>query len=313
MSDRPPPFALAKQVLDDLLRALSFRAELAYHGQLCDAWSIDTSGTGKASFHVVCHGRCWLHMPDLAVPLALESGDVVVFPRDARHALTPQSQSMPRYGERIKPVEVPLDRTQLGVALVCGFLELHAGGRQLILEALPEYLVVRSCDGLHGTAMRLLLDLLFSEAAEDGIGAAALLERLADALFVYVIREAIRQGTTSSGLLAALADPQLGPAVAAMCRDPAQPLSVDTLAGLAHLSRSAFAERFHAVVGQPPIEFATVWRMQLACGWLERDRLSVPEVAERCGYSSEAAFAKAFKRVVGVGPGQVRRTLPSSR
>ena len=80
------------------------------------------------------------------------------------------------------------------------------------------------------------------------------------------------------------------------------------------MSRSSFAERFNALVGKTPMEFLSEWRMQLARRWLEQDRLAVVDVAERCGYLSEAAFSKAFKRITGVGPGEFRRTrLPSAR
>ncbi len=123
----------------------------------------------------------------------------------------------------------------------------------------------------------------------------------------YVIRHSIAQSTRSVGLLAALADKQIRSALTAMCDDPAQPWTLDTLAEKAFMSRSSFAQRFNTLVGKTPMAFLIEWRMQLARRWLERDRLNVAEVATRCGYQSETAFSKAFKRIAGIGPGEFRR------
>ncbi len=172
---------------------------------------------------------------------------------------------------------------------------------------LPEYLIIRSHQGEEAKQFRALIDLLFSETQADHLGAAAILDRLADAMMFYVIRHALAQGTQSAGLLVALADKQIRPALVAMCDEPAQTWTVDALAEKVFMSRSSFAERFSTLVGKTPMEFLTEWRMQLARRWLERDRLSVTEVAERCGYQSETAFSKAFKRIAGVGPGEFRR------
>jgi AraC family transcriptional regulator, activator of mtrCDE len=307
MSDRPTTSFTPADVLDELLRAVSFRAQLAYHGQVCDAWSLDTSGTGNVSFHLIGHGSCWLHLPSVPAPVRLHGGDVVMFPRDAQHVLAPEPQAEPSYGVRVRPREAPIDRSSPGVALICGFVEVDPGARQLLLTALPDYLIVRSATDSANRPLRTLLELMVSEASGDNPGTRAILERLADALFFYVLRESTRQSGHGPGFLAALADPLLRPSVTAMCRDPARDLGLDQLAALCAMSRSAFAERFHTVAGTPPGEFLTRWRMQLARRWLRDERVSVPEAAERCGYISEAAFAKAFKRVIGVGPGAVRR------
>ena len=69
----------AKQALSDILRRISFRAEVFYRGQLCDSWALDTSGTGNVNFHIVCQGECWLHLPGDKVPVRLRDGDIVVF------------------------------------------------------------------------------------------------------------------------------------------------------------------------------------------------------------------------------------------
>jgi len=309
MSDRPNPELVpeAKRVLDEYLRTISFRSEVYFRGQVCEDWYLDTSGSGHINVHVVCHGDCWFQLPGLSEPLQLHEGDVVVLPRDAAHLLLSAPGLPAQYGKISKPHQVPHNRTQPGTALFCGYLIVDKNTYGNVFAMLPEYLIIRSHQGEEAKQFRALIDLLFSETQADHLGAAAILDRLADAMMFYVIRHALAQGMQSAGLLVALADKQIRPALVAMCDEPAQTWTVDTLAEKVFMSRSSFAERFSTLVGKTPMDFLAEWRMQLARRWLERDRLSVAEVAERCGYQSETAFSKAFKRIAGVGPGEFRR------
>jgi AraC-like DNA-binding protein len=309
MSDRPNPELVpdAKRVLDEYLRAISFRSEVYFRGQVCDDWYLDTSGSGHINVHVVCHGDCWFRLPGLNEPQQLHEGDVVVLPHDATHLLLSAPGLPAEYGVISKPHQVPHNRAVPGTALFCGYLIVDQSTFGSVFAMLPEYLIIRSHQGDEAQQFRALIDLLFAETQADQLGSAAILDRLADAMMFYVIRHALAQGAPSAGLLVGLADKQLRPALVAMCDEPAQAWSVDALAERVFMSRSSFAERFNTLVGKTPMEFLAEWRMQRARRWLERDRLSVAEVAERCGYQSETAFSKAFKRIAGVGPGEFRR------
>lgn len=143
-------------------------------------------------------------------------------------------------------------------------------------------------------------------AAANDLGATAILDRLSDTLFLFVIRHALHLEPRLSPLLAALSDEHLRPAVSAFIDSPSELWTVERMAGLACQSRSAFSERFTQLVRMSPIEFVATWRMQLAAGMLADENANMLDVALRCGYESEAAFRKAFKRIVGVPPGKVR-------
>lgn len=132
------------------------------------------------------------------------------------------------------------------------------------------------------------------------------LNKLADVLVAQVLRFAVTAGLLSSGLFAGLADPQLRRATLELIRTPEHPWSVASLAQKALMSRSAFAARFQAVVGRTPLDLLREWRMQVAVGLLRSGR-TVADVAITTGYDTEASFAKAFKRVTGMGPGALRR------
>jgi len=297
----------AKQALNQILRRFNFRAEVFYRGQLCDSWSIDTSGSGNVNFHIVCHGDCWLHLSGNQVPILLQSGDIVVFPHDAVHVIGSSEEKPDAFGIQKISREVPLDGKVPGTALICGFLEIDHSVRRLLLGACPEFLVISAKSGSSNVAMRTLLDLLFTEASSDQVGATAILDRLADALLFYIVRDLVEKNLPIPGLLGAFSDVQICNAILAINLNPGFHWTLDNLAETAYLSRSVFSDRFYQACGMPPIEFLTIWRMYFARRWLEQDKVSVMAVAERCGYESAAAFSKAFKRVMGVGPGQFRK------
>jgi AraC-like DNA-binding protein len=110
-----------------------------------------------------------------------------------------------------------------------------------------------------------------------------------------------------TGWLGALQDRQIGPAIALIHREPARPWTVAALADELAMSRAAFAARFTELVGEPAMAYVTRWRMQVAVSALRDEGATVAELADRLGYRSEAAFSRAFKRVIGVAPGALRR------
>jgi AraC family transcriptional regulator, activator of mtrCDE len=297
----------AKQALNEILRRISFRAEVFYRGQLCDSWALDTSGTGNVNFHIICHGDCWLHLPNCQTPTRLQNGDIVVFPHDAAHIIGSSEAHPDGFGIQNITRQFPLDRSNPGTALICGFLEIDHSVRRLLMGSLPEFVVIGAQSDPHNSTVRTLLDLLFAEAGIDAVGTTAILDRLADALLFYIVRDLVEKDLPIPGLLGALGDAPICNAVLAIHANLGWHWTLDNLAETAYLSRSVFAERFFQACGMPPIEFLTLWRMYFARRWLEQDKASVMEVAERCGYESAAAFSKAFKRVMGIGPGQFRK------
>jgi AraC-like DNA-binding protein len=144
-------------------------------------------------------------------------------------------------------------------------------------------------------------------------GGETVITRLSDVLVVQALRawlESDPAAQSQSGWLGALQDPQIGRAISLVHREPGRDWTVASLADQIPMSRSAFAARFTELVGEPPMSYVTRWRMHLAAAALRDEGATVGEVADRFGYRSEAAFARAFKRVVGLPPGSVRRARP---
>ncbi|HCI13073.1 MAG: hypothetical protein A2063_05980 [Gallionellales bacterium GWA2_60_142] len=291
--------------INDFLRRLHLGSEVYYVGQLCDAWHMSTPGGSDATtFHLVCIGEAWIHMPDGTKPTRMTAGDIAFFAHDAAHAFGAQPVIPQQPFDYSHPA--PLDKNAPGAGLLCGHLRLPAHIRRLLLASFPDFMLIRPDKSPVGRQMRDLIEMMTEEATQNDLGVTAILDRLSDMLFLYVIRHALHQQPNLSPLLAALSDEHLRPAVSAFIDAPAESWTVERLAGLACQSRSAFSERFTQLVRMPPMEFVATWRMQMAAAMLADERANMLDIAMKCGYESEAAFRKAFKRIIGTPPGKVR-------
>lgn len=294
----------AIDALNQLLATFRLKTDVINNAQYCGDWAIDTSGTGKASFHIISHADCYLRSDDLDEIVYLETGDCVLFPRDSKHLLSNAAEcNLPSNQQSAVSYEEGLRED--GVGLICGYFHFKQNAASALLDVLPDAVVVERKKSEANLAQ--ILDLMINESLKTAAGTEAVVDRLAEALFVIILKEYLAHNDQDAGLAAALRDQKIHRALAGMQAQPHAKWTVEKLAALATMSRSSFAERFKALLGESPMEYLTRWRMQIAYNLLDEENLSVLEVADRCGYVSEAAFAKAFKRVIGVGPGAVRQ------
>jgi AraC-like DNA-binding protein len=193
--------------------------------------------------------------------------------------------------------------------IVCGFVGSEVRTHPL-LDALPDVLTL----DLNGRPGAGWIAASFRYAAEEvssgRAGSETVLAKLSELLFVEAVREYVAGlPRERQGWLAGLRDPAVGRALALMHARVAHPWTADELAAEALLSRSAFAQRFTALIGVPPMSYLTAWRMQVAAQWLRESRRSIAQIADEVGYESEATFTRAFKREMGITPGRFRRRL----
>lgn len=293
------------QQLETFLRNLHLDSEVYYVGQLCDAWHMSTpGGSDSTTFHLLCHGEAWIHMPNQIEPNQMRAGDIAFFPHDAAHTFSALPVIPQQPFDYSKPAQ--LDKTAPGAGLLCGHLKLPAHVRRLLLASFPDFMLIRPDVSPVGRQMRELIEMMTDEGIQNDLGVTAILDRLSDTLFLYVMRHTLHLQPKLSPLLAALSDENLRLPILAFIDNPAESWSVERMAKLACQSRSAFAERFTQQINMSPMEFVTLWRMQLASALLSDSRANMLDVAMKCGYESEAAFRKAFKRVVGIPPGKAR-------
>lgn len=281
-----------ESVFSAVLRTNQLRARIVTNASYCDDWTEREPASDRGMFHLIDSGVCWIRSEALDAPVRLAAGDLIVFPQGSAHQLsaTPDGRSTPE---------------ARFTSMLCGEFEFATGKRNAIADALPACFVVREQDS--GMQFRQLAQLMLHEARGNSFGSRAILDKMADTLFVMAVRHHIEHAAERRGLLAALCDPRLVRALEAIHTQPGREWTVAALAEAAHMSRTAFANHFASVLGAGPIEYLTQWRMSEARRLLSDPRTSVAAVAADLGYRTEAAFRRAFKRVTGVGPGLVRR------
>jgi AraC-like DNA-binding protein len=191
--------------------------------------------------------------------------------------------------------------------MVCGFLESAELMSSPVFRTLPEIFVERVADQSLSASLSATVGDLLARTDATTPGTEAILSRMMELLFVEMLRRhASRLPDGSKGLLAALHDPVVGRALGLIHADPARRWTTDSLAREAGSSRTVLGERFKALLGKPPIEYLTGWRIQIAADRLRNGRDGIARIAADIGYESEATFSRAFKRVTGMTPGHWR-------
>lgn len=269
-----------------------------------------------AIFHVVVRGAGFVTLDADAQPVSFRAGDLLILTRGHAHTMSDQPGRPaldmgglePEIGEDGLPCVV-MDGGGPRTSLLCGTFTLAEDCRDHLLPLLPPLLHVQ---GGSPTAAWLdqTLRVMADEVAAGRPGSDAVVTRLADILLVQALRTWLQQSPQhATGWLGALDDPQLGRALTLIHDDPAEPWTAALLARRVGLSRTVFYERFTARVGESPAAYLTRWRMVVARTLMRGTDEGLGEIAEQVGYRSQAAFHKAFKRVVGDSPGAWRREV----
>ena len=264
-------------------------------------------------FHAVLEGGGWGGLLDRP-RLRLEAGDVIVFPLGDPHVLSSavDLRSEPDYTKYeihspSRPFSLRTGGEVPDARLVCGFLGCDARPFNPLLGTLPRVLHVSSRQA-PGHLLKAFLTIAVEESSNERIGRESVLGKLSELMFIEAVRLHVESlAPEERGWLAGLRDEFVGRAISLLHARPADDWTLEGLARGVGLSRSALAERFAHYVGQPPMQYLAHWRMQLAGRMLREGTSSLASIAEQVGYASEAAFSRAFKKMVGTPPAQWRR------
>lgn len=298
-------------VLTDVLQTVRARAACSGRVEALAPFGIQFAESEHARFHVVLEGKALLRIGDQP-PIELARGDLVALPHGDAHVLVdaPSSATVP-LEELLRQRDRGVLRTGGGgdqTSLWSGRIEFEDRRSNPLLAVLPGVIVLRDELARSVQWLEPTLAILSCESASDRPGAQTVVSRLADVIFIQIVRGHLSTlGADGTGWLAALADPQVGMALALVHQTPEQNWTVQELAHRVAMSRSAFAARFTKMVGEPPLHYVTRWRMLKAASLLREGQATIAQIAEAVGYDSEAAFSKAFKRALGAAPGAYRR------
>lgn len=274
------PAAPSASALNPIFDRLSVDARVFFSGMLCGTASFPGEGEW-GHLHLLRAGSVTV-TPLSGPPISIKPPSALLFPRPSQHALDSAGDA----------------------DLVCAEIKL-GGVANPFYWGLPDFL----CLGLEpaDSPLKSVLDLLFAEAADGRTGRQAVMNRLAEVTLIHFLRHVLARGSDEAGILAGLAHPQLCRALAAMHERPDADWTLEALADIAGLSRSAFSDLFGRVVGRPPGQYLGAWRLALAREALGRG-VPLKKVARDVGYQSPAAFSRAFSRHFGVEARSVRKT-----
>ncbi len=317
MTDNPD-IPLIQDPLAEALHFLRMDGMFYCRSELSGPWGIDMPRMDDHLwFHIVTSGECTL-IDSTGAEHHLRSGDVAVLPHGGGHRAfdvptspTPVVFDLPH--DYISRQYAVLRHGGGGVPtnIICGVVQLGHPAARVLLELLPELIHV---DASVGTAewqwFPSLLALMAAETKTMRPGGETVVTRLCDILVIQTIRSWIENDPAAHhGWVGALRDPIVGRAITMIHRDPARDWTVESLAEGVAMSRSGFSARFSEMVGTSPKQYVTEWRMQLAEDTLRREATTIAVIAANLGYQSEAAFSRAFKRVTGRSPSDVRRSV----
>lgn len=281
------PLPTVAPALEALLNQSMLRVEVVAEPRFCGSWFAEAPHSSSGLFHLVGSGECMIESEALDSAWHLQAGDLVVLPHGAPHRLCARDAA-----------------SDITTSLICGELRYASHTRHPLSHALPACFVVR--DAQAGTLFRHLSSMMVDIAKTEVPGRKMLLNKLADTLFALAVCDYAHRHADQQGLFAALADNRICRVLQAVHEEPGHAWTMQNMAALACMSRSAFAERFAQLMGMPPMQYVTQWRVNVAERLLQDPQLSVAAIAERLGYSSEAAFRRLFKRVSGISPGHIR-------
>jgi AraC-like DNA-binding protein len=327
---------MSQDTLSDVLRGVRLRGAVFFYISGRGEWAAEAPASKEIApflirgvehvmeYHVATQGNCWAAIPG-GPAVRMSAGDVAMFPHGDAHVVSSSSgirAVLPdtRWYAEATAADVPLrvaynDPTNPLTApsgsdpettIVCGFLGCDLRPFNPLIAALPRLLHLRAPEG--GGWIAQLMHQAVAESQGQRPGSEAMLARMSEMMFV----DAVRRYTAglpqeSAGWLAGLRDKLVGRALALLHEQPAQDWTIDELGRRIGLSRSALHERFVQLIGLPPMQYLAQWRMQAAARMLLETRATVATVALDVGYESEAAFARAFKRLVGKSPAAWRR------
>ena len=268
-------------------------------------------------FHMITEGECFVEMGEGA-PVRLMAGDAVIFPGGDAHRMASQPGLEPASGgvslDEVlarRPGQIAYGGGGATTRLVCGYLACDARLARMLLTGLPLLLRVSVRGSNAGTWLEASVRYALAEARSPRPGGAGVLAKLAEVLFIEVLRlymnEQVEGREGRTGWLAGVGDRIVGAALNALHQRPAHAWTLDELARTAGTSRSVLAERFQQLVGSSPMQYLTQWRMLLASNLLCRSNAPLASIAQDVGYQTDTAFSRAFRREFGAPPAAWRR------
>lgn len=315
---------IAVDALGDVLKTIRLKGSAYFCADFHSPWGLAIDEGPHGLFHVVIKGGCAMQLENSDEVLHLGEGDIMAFPTGGGHWISDceaskrtagtevmeiiQSGRSPFLGNSQREVNSQEGDAEDKTRLLCGSFEYDTSINHPFLKDLPCFILIKAQETPELEWLRSMVTILAQESRTPTAGSSVIVDRLTEVLFIQLMRFYLSTLQNDLGYMAALSDRQIGKALNLIHGEQEAYWSVEKLGEAVALSRTAFTEKFSKMVGVAPKRYLLDWRMQRAKSNLEAGGMSTYEIAERAGYSSEAAFSKAFKQFFEITPGQVRRS-----
>ncbi len=301
--------------LADILKTIRLHTSTYFCSDFNTDWGMDIAHRDNGLFHIIVEGECWVKIQNRDNPIHMSMGDIVAFPTGGAHWIsnTPESekQASDKIVSQIIDGDNPFFDANSSITtkqtLLCGAFEYNSAISHPFLRDLPCFIHIKTSESQELTWLKELVKVLYRESKFPSPGSSVIIDRLTEVLFIQILRIYVKNSSIKHGYMSALNDSKIGPALNRIHGETLAEWSVEKLASEAALSRSAFTERFTRLVSETPKTYLINWRMQKAKSKLKTTELSMYKIAESAGYSSEAAFSKAFKQFFDSTPGFYRK------
>ncbi len=298
-----------EDALSDVLRLVRLRACVYFVRDMEPGWGLDAPACTHGPLHMVLEGSCVLRHDGQDV--TLQAGDAALLPHGAPHEMLAHAGVHSEPGmPAMQRMMADGDHTRVNAAtkMLCGHFEWDGALDHPLFAELPQVIIVRGMFERDGADLfRTVVELITTEQCGKAPGAKAVADRMGEVLFVSLLRAWMAEHRPHAGVLATMQDARLARALSYIHDHHDKDLDLNRLAREAGMSRTAFAERFHEVMGTPPVAYLTEWRMLSARRLLVQSDVPISRITEQVGYGSDAAFVRAFKRRFGQTPGRLRR------
>lgn len=303
--------------LSTVIETLQLKGQVYFRTLFHGPWAVEVEAFQQAiRFHYVILGGCYVKVDGEADIRQVKQGEIILIPHGRSHVMAdqPSHHAMPLaaalelsgfQGDGI--FELGEDKSQPDTVLICGYFGFDATPGHPLIAQLPASMVIDQAQVLDYSWLSDALKILAYETRQQRTGSDAVIRRLVEVIFLLALRAWSESDRNRQTFLSAIADPQLGRSLKALHQHPEKNWTVDRLAKEAGLSRTAYAERFRQYTAITPMQYATHWRMRIACAQMASSKASVEQIAENIGYQSVAAFSRVFKKVIGMSPGEYRR------
>jgi AraC-like DNA-binding protein len=299
--------------ITDIFTAMRVESVLYGRIELTAPWGLRFEKGEYACFGTVARGNAWLTVAGQAQPVALTGGDCFcLFAQSHVHTLADDPKTSAVAMQEVVQTKcggvIRYGGEGPSTTLLGGKFTFDKTNSKPLIDLLPPFIHIQN-DRVQALPLQQSLQLFAAEAAQSCLGSDLVLKRLGDILLLQLIREYVSSSTCrETGWLRALSDPRIGGVLRSMHEKIEQPWTVGELASVAGMSRSAFALRFREVVGETPLDYLTRWRVYRAAVLLRDGDKKLAQIAKAVGYDSDGSFNKTFKRIVGVTPGEYRRS-----